>query len=122
MTSRTIVPAIAATLILAAPAGGAPAACSTADCAEARAAVSTPSGYRKATAAERRAMNRARGLGLTRKFGWFRGKVDPKHGFVCGYRDGGKAGVGVVRRDGRWHVWRSAPSGDLQNYQAFCAG
>ena len=111
MKLRTLLPAIVAGLAVA-----------TAAPAPAPAAVDTPSGYRKATTDERRAMNRAPGLGLTRKFGWFRGKIDPKHGFVCGYRNGGKAGVGVIRRDGRWRVWRSAPSGDLQNYQQYCAG
>ena len=36
----------------------------------------------EATGAERKAMNRVKGLGLTRRYGWYRGKIDPKDWFV----------------------------------------
>jgi hypothetical protein len=103
--------------------GGQPAAAEVAaptPAAMAATADRIPDGYRKATARERRAMNRVKGLDLTRKFGWYRGKKDPKYAFVCGYRDGGKWGVGIIRSNGRWKVWRGAPSGAIQSYAYYC--
>jgi hypothetical protein len=80
-----------------------------------------PSGYRKATASERRAMNKAKGLKLTRRYGWFRGRIDPKYAFVCGYRDGYPTGVGIVKQGRGWRTWEM-DSGSLQSYQYYCAG
>lgn len=80
-----------------------------------------PAGYRKATSSERRAMTRAKGLKLTRTYGWYRGRKDPKYGFVCGYQDGNATGIGVRLRNGRWETW-ATDSGSLQRYHAYCVG
>ena len=119
---RRLIPAVAVSASLLVPAGAAAQTDPSPQRAQAAAvSAKVPSGYRKATAAERKAMNRAKGVGLTRRFGWYRGKIDPKYGFICGYRDGAKFGVGVIRKNGAWRVWRNAPSGDMQRYALYCA-
>ena len=77
-------------------------------------------GYRSATSTERRAMNRA-GVNVTRRYAWFIGRRAPRYGFICGYRNGVRAGAGVIRRDGRWYVRRGVSSGDMQNYDYNCS-
>jgi hypothetical protein len=80
--------------------------------------------YRIAKHAERRAMNRAKGLPPRRaRFAWRIGRARPRLGFVCIKRGTYVYGIGVRRRAAsttRWRTW-TIHANAAQSYGQHCA-